>query len=77
MCFPRQANTLTHLTRVPAAVVVARAHEDVRDDLVAAGFEEHRLAGLVAHDWHRYLRMEERDQYLIIQLSVFGRPLNY
>ena len=47
-----------HLTRVPAPVVVAGAHEDVRDDLVAAGAEEHLLAALVAHDWHRYLRRE-------------------
>ena len=48
----------SHLTRVPAPVVVARAHEDVRNDLVAAGAEEHLLAALVAHDWHRYLRRE-------------------
>ena len=48
----------SHLTRVSAPVVVARAHEDVRDDLVAAGAEEHLLAALVAHDWHRYLPKE-------------------
>ena len=53
---PNGPKSLAHLTGVPAAVVVAGAHEDVRDDLVAAGAEEHLLAALVAHDGHGDLR---------------------
>lgn len=46
---------ISDLTRVSASCVVASTHEDVRDELVSAGSQEHVLALVVAHNGHRHL----------------------
>lgn len=58
--FFRLKNSYFHLARIPAAVVVPRAHEDVGNDLLPAGALEHLLALCIAHDGHRHLEYRGR-----------------
>ncbi len=52
--------TISYLTRVPATVVVTSAHENFRNHLSSSSPQEHRLAFLVAHNWHRNLEAKYR-----------------
>jgi hypothetical protein len=43
---------LTHLARVLASVLMSCTQEDLRNELMSPSSQEHRLAAVIAHNWH-------------------------
>lgn len=60
------------LARVAAAAFVARAQEDLRDELVPAGAQEHVLAPVVADDRDAHLLQHRRQRPLLAEPAPTG-----